>query len=158
MKDTRIPGLFFEIVLEHCLLICNRLPRTLYARPVSSATAAATTGAAQGGVGPGAEVVSRSVASGRICDSDYVIEAGESLSLAADPAAMIVLFDDLVSRPIDIIYKAQGVRNLPLQRDALGILISSGRLHSLRSMSREGLEERGIPSARLSAVYMPLVG
>lgn len=102
MKDTRIPGLFFEIVLEHCLLICNRLPRTLYARPVTSATAIPAAGN-QGG-GGGNEVVNR-----RICDSDYVIEAGESLSLAADPAAMIVLFDDLVSRPIDIIYKAQGV-------------------------------------------------
>lgn len=99
-------GLFFEVVIEDCLVVCNRLPRPLVLRLLDSESARAQS---QSQSQAGVVSTQHTAAALQPRASDVVIEAGGEVSLPADPSRVCVVFGQHVSRPISVAYQMQGV-------------------------------------------------
>lgn len=99
-------GLFFEVVLEHCLCICNRLPRPITLR------------FSPRDCGGGGQQQQHQQNQNQLTFDSFIpqppteiqVEAGAEVSLAADPSRVTVFFGTRVSRPVEIDYLMPGVR------------------------------------------------
>ena len=103
-----VEGLFFEVVIENCLYVCNRLPRPITLRFLPQDC---------GGLPRQQQQQQQQQQQMLTFDSfipqpptEIQIEAGEEVSLAADPAHITVYFGGRVSRPVEVDYFMPGVR------------------------------------------------
>ncbi|KAL8455475.1 hypothetical protein Emag_000604 [Eimeria magna] len=97
-----LEGLFFEVVLEHCLCVCNRLPRPITLR--FSQRDCGFQQQQQQQQPPPLTFDSLLPAP----PTEIQVEAGAEVSLPADPSQITVFFGSRVSRPVEIDYLMPG--------------------------------------------------